>query len=119
MDFDPNLGYYLAYPNNNSVIVLNTSDWSKKYTFTTETVKGCYSIVQFSPCGNYIAAATDQGDLVVWEVATQILVDATTHPKSVSICAMVWNPAGNFLQFYRSLKFLLFYYFRKWRNSLL
>lgn len=96
MDFDPSLGHYLAYPNNNSVIVLSTSDWSKKYTFTTEAIEACYSIVQFSPCGNYLAAATNCGDLVVWEVATQILVDAVTNPKSVAICAMVWNPTGIF-----------------------
>lgn len=95
MDFDPIHGRLLAYPDKNKVIIVNTLDWDIKHTFSCEAVESDLSIVQFSPCGKFVAAASLLGDLLVWEVASETLVDGTVHPKSVAICAMVWNPKGN------------------------
>lgn len=95
MDFDPIYSRYLAYPNENTVVILNTSDWNQKSILTCDAIEFSYSIVQFSPCGNFIAAASEKGDIAVWDIANQSLVDATIHPKSISICALAWNPLGN------------------------
>lgn len=94
MDFEPKLGHYLAYPDKNSINILNTSDWSKKCTLTCDSVDSEYSIVKYSPCGKYISAASIKGDLIVWDVRRSIAIATTTHPKLISICSMAWNPSG-------------------------
>ncbi|KAF2895708.1 hypothetical protein ILUMI_10488 [Ignelater luminosus] len=95
VDFEPVLGRGLAYPNKNTVIIVNTIDWSSKSVLTCPEIESSFSIVQFSPCGQFMAAASDQGELVVWEIATQIVIDITKHSRSIALCAMMWNPLGN------------------------
>lgn len=57
-------------------------------------IEAPYSIVQFSPCGNFLAATSQKGQLVVWEVHSQNVVDVTKHAKAINISGMVWNPKG-------------------------
>lgn len=94
MDFDPKLGQYLAYPEKDCVTVLNTDDWAKKASYSCSSVDSSYSIVRYSPCGNYIAGVTLKGELVIWDVTTASVIEHSTHPKSVAICALAWNPSG-------------------------
>lgn len=94
MDFEPVSGRSLAYPNRNTVIILNTFDWTNKLVLACPEIDSSFSIVQFSPCGEFIAAASDQGELVVWEIASQIIIDITKHSHSIALCAVMWNPRG-------------------------
>lgn len=96
MDFEPTTNSYLAYPLEQCVSILHTKDWSEKTSLTCYAINSPYSIVQYSPCGKYLAAATQQGDLVIWDVNAEIVVDVSSHPSSVAICAMAWNPKGEF-----------------------
>lgn len=93
MDFEPNSGHTLAYPEKNTIVILDVSDWSMKFTLTCLMVSSSYSICQYSPCGKYMAAAAQNGDLVIWEIVTQT-VSHTKHSSEVSLSSMVWNPSG-------------------------
>ncbi|KAB0794930.1 hypothetical protein PPYR_11769 [Photinus pyralis] len=93
--FDPVLGRSLAYPNKNNVIIVDTTSWSEKLILMCSEVESTYSIVQFSPCGELMAGATQDGSLVVWHITSQNVIGVTKHPKSVSICSIAWDPKGN------------------------
>ncbi|KAK5644872.1 hypothetical protein RI129_006172 [Pyrocoelia pectoralis] len=93
--FDPVLGRCLAYPNRSTVIIVDTTSWSEKLILMSPEVDSTYSIVQFSPCGELMAGATQDGSLVVWHITSQNVVGVTKHPKSISICSIAWNPKGN------------------------
>ncbi|KAG5888708.1 hypothetical protein JTB14_035773 [Gonioctena quinquepunctata] len=95
IDFDPTSGKKLAYPANNTVIILNVSDWLVDATLTCGEVSSHYSIVQYSPCGKYILASSDKGDFVIWDVNSQNVSIVSKHEKSVAICGLMWNPKGN------------------------
>lgn len=94
MDFHPNSNLQLAYPLEREILVLDTIDWSKKYTLSCPSVNADFSIVQYSPCGKYLAAASQEGSIAVWDTTTQALVGVSDHPSGTAICAMVWNPIG-------------------------
>ncbi|KAJ8932702.1 hypothetical protein NQ318_021221 [Aromia moschata] len=91
IDFDPIKGIHLAYPDKSNIVILNTDDWSQHATLNCD-VTAMYSIVQYSPCGNYIAATSEEGDFVVWDASSQMVINRSKHPKSVSIGGLMWNP---------------------------
>lgn len=94
MDFDYKTGHYLAYPEENVVQVLNINDWTNKWCLKCVGVDEAYSIVKYSICGNYLAAASLKGDVVIWEMINGTVSSHTTHDKSIAICALTWNPSG-------------------------
>lgn len=94
MDFHPTSDQCLAYPLKKSICVLNTTDWSEKSILTSCTIKTSFSIVQYSPCGKFLAAASQDGAIAVWNTSTEALISISEHPNTVAVCAMVWNPTG-------------------------
>nr|XP_023016671.1 WD repeat and HMG-box DNA-binding protein 1 [Leptinotarsa decemlineata] len=95
IDFESRKGKKLAYPNNNTVIILNVEDWSVDATLSCGEVSAPYSIVQYSPCGKYILATSSEGDFVIWDTASQDVSIVSKHEKSVAVCGLMWNPKGN------------------------
>ncbi|KAL3269048.1 hypothetical protein HHI36_008131 [Cryptolaemus montrouzieri] len=94
IDFDPVSGEHLAYPDGTSVIILNTSDWSEVATLSCTDVTEVYSIVQYSPCGKFLAASSIAGDFVIWDIFNETVNNSTKHPNNTRVCAFVWNPSG-------------------------
>lgn len=94
IDFHPSSNLQLAYPLDKSVFVLNTTDWSEKFSLSCSMVNTSFSIVQYSPCGRFLAASSLDGAIVVWNITTQMLVGISEHPASVAICSMAWNPTS-------------------------
>lgn len=94
MDFHPKQTSLIAYPHAEGVIILDTCDWSERSKFVHFSITVPYSVVQFSPCGNYLCAATANGQLVVWETETTAILGVTTINSSNAICALAWNPRG-------------------------
>lgn len=94
MDFHPTSNLYLAYPTAKSATLLDLTDWSRKCVLSCPSINSDISIVQFSPCGKLLAAASQNGSIAIWNIATESLVDFCEHPNSTAICSMVWNPLG-------------------------
>lgn len=94
LDFDPNDGTNLAYPHKNTVKLLNTTTWAE-ITLTCSEISADFSILQYSFCGIYLAAATLEGDFVIWETGNRKVYKVTKHESSKAICGLMWNPKGN------------------------
>ncbi|CAH1099771.1 unnamed protein product [Psylliodes chrysocephalus] len=95
MDFEPTEGKHLAYPEKDTVVILQVSDWSNKNILKCSQVDSQYSIVQYSPCGKYILAASEKGDFVIWNTSNGEVSNVSKHEASLSICGLMWNPLGN------------------------
>lgn len=94
MDFHPTSDSHLAYPSDNSVVVLNTTDWCEEFALFCASINAPFSIVQYSPCGRLLAAASQDGGIAIWSTGTQTLVGVSEHPNCAAVCALVWNPTG-------------------------
>ncbi|KAK9890820.1 hypothetical protein WA026_012163 [Henosepilachna vigintioctopunctata] len=95
IDFNPVDGSQLAYPDASSVVILNSSDWSEAITLNTADITEPYSIVQYSPCGKYLAASSLKGDFVIWDISKGIVNNSTKHPNNAQVCAFMWNPVDS------------------------
>lgn len=60
----------------------------------TFQVKSPFSLCLFSPCGNYLAASSTIGQIVVWDVNQQRPLDITEDVSDLNISSMAWNPSG-------------------------
>lgn len=91
--FEPISGDFLAYPKGKEIIVIETGKWEIKYTLKDDKITGNYSLCRYSPCGKFLAAATIIGEISLWNVKENRLIDgdtsAVTRNPIVSIC---WNP---------------------------
>ncbi|XP_066141426.1 WD repeat and HMG-box DNA-binding protein 1 isoform X1 [Euwallacea fornicatus] len=94
LDFEPNTGEILAYPHDNTIKLLNTTSW-KEETLSCASVKANYSVLNYSNCGKYLAAATLEGDFVIWETSNLKVYKISKHESSLAICGLMWNPKGN------------------------
>lgn len=94
MDFEPVQGKQLAYPDKNTIVFLNVESWSQATTLTCSNVNADFSIVQYSPCGKYLIATSVKGDIVIWDVASESIVNSGKHEKSIAICGLMWSPQG-------------------------
>ncbi|XP_050293758.1 WD repeat and HMG-box DNA-binding protein 1 [Anthonomus grandis grandis] len=94
LDFEPNNGTFLAYPLNNTIKLLNTVTWNDE-TLSCENISADFSIVQYSSCGKYLAAATVEGDFVIWETCSNKVLKVSKHESSKAVCGLMWNPKGN------------------------
>ncbi|GJQ71634.1 hypothetical protein Trydic_g11333 [Trypoxylus dichotomus] len=95
MDFDPIFGKHLAYPDENVVHILSVDGWATHKKLVADSIAASFSIVQYSPCGNFLAAASEHGDVVIWDIPSQAVINCSQNQTSTAICAMVWNPLGN------------------------
>ncbi|EGW09434.1 WD repeat and HMG-box DNA-binding protein 1 [Cricetulus griseus] len=50
------------------------------------------NIVTWSPCGQYLAAGTTNGLIVVWNVETKDCMERVKHEKGYAICGLAWHP---------------------------
>lgn len=94
----------MAYPVKNTVVFLNVESWNEETTLSLDHVTADFSIVQYSPCGKYIAAVSLEGDIIVWNVASESCVNFGKHEKSIAICGLMWNPNGKLFKYYKYVR---------------
>ncbi|XP_017778224.1 PREDICTED: WD repeat and HMG-box DNA-binding protein 1 isoform X2 [Nicrophorus vespilloides] len=94
IDFDQKYNKYFAYPDGNKISILNISDWNEAFTLSTDAIDSNYSLVCFSPCGNYVAASTLDGNIAVWLLRSQTIVGFEKQ-SDIAITSLAWNPKGN------------------------
>ncbi|CAG9772524.1 unnamed protein product [Ceutorhynchus assimilis] len=94
LEFDPKDGSTLAYPEKNTIKLLNTKNWAEE-TLNCNEITADFSILNYSSCGKYLAAASVEGDFVIWETGNKNVFKVTKHESSKAICGLMWNPTGN------------------------
>lgn len=88
-------GHYLAYPKDNSIIVLDISNWETKFKLENMKITGRYTTCSFSPCGKLLAAGSTTGEISVWDVKKQSTLKGEFQGEdSHSITSICWNPRG-------------------------
>lgn len=97
----------MAYPSKNAVKLLNTTTWTEEELKCPE-VAADFSVLQYSSCGKYLAAASLEGDFVIWETLRKTVYQTSKHDASKAICGLMWNPKGNPLEAINPLKIVKF-----------
>uniref|UniRef100_A0A9L0T5B3 WD repeat and HMG-box DNA-binding protein 1 n=1 Tax=Equus caballus TaxID=9796 RepID=A0A9L0T5B3_HORSE len=50
------------------------------------------NIVTWSPCGQYLAAGSINGLIIVWNVETKDCLERVKHEKGYAVCGLAWHP---------------------------
>lgn len=89
-------GRYLAYPKDNNIHVLETTNWQTKFIFENKKIPEDYSVCSFSKCGSFIAAGSVKGQISVWSLSDNVLLPGEYKgEEEYSITSLAWNPKMN------------------------
>ncbi|KAG8199957.1 hypothetical protein JTE90_006203 [Oedothorax gibbosus] len=92
-------GQTLAVPLDTKVLFYQRDLWESLFSLTDDCITQDLSIVTYSPFGKYIAAASLNGQMLVWDIELEKCVSRKLHEKGLAICGLQWNPTGNELAF--------------------
>ncbi|GIY62968.1 WD repeat and HMG-box DNA-binding protein 1 [Caerostris darwini] len=98
LDFSSD-GQFLAVPVEKEVRFYERDIWESKWSLSDECVTQTLSIVTYSPFGKYLAAASMNGKILVWDVETKKCISKKFHEKEIAICGLAWHPSGKELVF--------------------
>ncbi|XP_065367282.1 WD repeat and HMG-box DNA-binding protein 1 [Calliphora vicina] len=94
--FEPSNGNSLVYVSGKEVCVLSTSTWEMLYSLTDEKIKGEYTCCQFSMDGSFLAAATDKGEISIFDFnSRQVKKCEAPSSECQSITCLAWNSKSN------------------------
>lgn len=94
--FEPRTGNSLVYVKDRQVCVLNTSNWEMQFSLTDDKIKGEYTCCQFSRDGLLLAAATDKGEISVFDFATrQSKKCESPSSECQGITCLAWSTKSN------------------------
>ncbi|KAJ7390586.1 WD repeat and HMG-box DNA binding-domain containing protein 1 [Desmophyllum pertusum] len=93
--WQPGNGKYVAVPVDKIVKLYEQDTWRNVFNLDNDGHSELVSIVSWSPCGNYIASASINGEMFIWKVSSQMVIERINHEGGQTICGLVWNPKGN------------------------
>ncbi|POI32056.1 hypothetical protein CIB84_004190, partial [Bambusicola thoracicus] len=82
----------LAIPVDKVVKLYRRETWDNQVDLSDTSITQPLNVVVWSPCGQYLAAGSVNGSIVVWKVETQECIERMKHEKSYSICGLAWHP---------------------------
>uniref|UniRef100_H2YB75 Minichromosome loss protein Mcl1 middle region domain-containing protein n=1 Tax=Ciona savignyi TaxID=51511 RepID=H2YB75_CIOSA len=91
----PVTGEDIAVPSEDGIKIFNRDTWVLLHTLTADATTKAYQCCSFSPCGRFLAAATVDGWIVLWDAETEMNVRTVQHPLKTCISSIVWNPQQN------------------------
>lgn len=94
--FEPRRGNVLAYPKGNEIVVLNTATWEQQKVLKHTTLSSDFTCGGFSPMGEFFAAGSAKGEVVIWDFKTGVVIkgdEATID--SFPLIGLTWNPKNN------------------------
>lgn len=93
--WQPGNGKYLAVPVEKTIKVYEQETWRNVFNLEKDGHSELVSIVAWSPCGNYIASASINGEMFIWRVSLQMVIERINHETGLTISGLAWNPKGN------------------------
>ncbi|CAH3160505.1 unnamed protein product [Porites lobata] len=93
--WQPGSGKYVAVPVDKAVKVYERESWKNVFNLDKDGHSELVSIVSWSPCGNFIASASINGEIFIWKVSSQTVIERINHESGQTICGLAWNPKGN------------------------
>uniref|UniRef100_A0A670HTC5 WD repeat and HMG-box DNA-binding protein 1 n=1 Tax=Podarcis muralis TaxID=64176 RepID=A0A670HTC5_PODMU len=92
--WQPKTGKLLAVPVEKVVKLYRRETWDHQLDLLDKSVTQPFNVVAWSPCGQYLAAGSVGGWIVIWNVDTQECLERVKHDKSYTICGLAWHPKG-------------------------
>ncbi|NXJ98950.1 WDHD1 protein, partial [Corythaixoides concolor] len=92
LGWQPDSGKLLAIPVDKVVKLYRRETWDSQFDLSDTFITQPLNVVSWSPCGQYLAAGSVNGNIVVWNVETQECIERMKHDKSYSICGLAWHP---------------------------
>ncbi|KAL4692293.1 hypothetical protein H8959_016103 [Pygathrix nigripes] len=93
LSFDPkDIFLLLAIPVEKSVKLYRRETWSHQFDLSDNFISQTLNIVTWSPCGQYLAAGSINGLIIVWNVETKDCMERVKHEKGYAICGLAWHP---------------------------
>ncbi|NWX13891.1 WDHD1 protein, partial [Aegotheles bennettii] len=92
LGWQPGSGKLLAIPVDKVVKLYRRETWDSKFDLSDTSITQPLNVVTWSPCGQYLAAGSVDGSLVVWNVETQECIERMQHEKKYTICGLAWHP---------------------------
>uniref|UniRef100_A0A8C0U6E2 WD repeat and HMG-box DNA-binding protein 1 n=1 Tax=Cyanistes caeruleus TaxID=156563 RepID=A0A8C0U6E2_CYACU len=90
--WQPGTGKLLAVPVDKVVELFRRETWDSKFNLSDASITQPLNVVVWSPCGQFLAAGSVDGNIVVWNVETQQCIERMKHEKKYSICGLAWHP---------------------------
>nr|XP_048285952.1 WD repeat and HMG-box DNA-binding protein 1 isoform X2 [Myodes glareolus] len=90
--WQPGAGKLLAVPVEKSVKLYKRETWTNPFDLSDSSISQTLNIVAWSPCGQYLAAGTINGLIVVWNVETKDCMERVKHEKGYAVCGLAWHP---------------------------
>lgn len=90
--WQPKNGKLLAVPVEKSVKLFRRETWSNQFDLSDTFISQTLNIVTWSPCGQYLAAGSINGLIIVWNVETKGCMERVKHEKGYAICGLAWHP---------------------------
>jgi chromosome transmission fidelity protein 4 len=93
ISWEPINGQLIAIPKSDQIDVYQRESWDLVKSYKHEKLSQI-SIVTYSYDGNYLAAATNSGTVLIWETKTTNSdpIAIFFHNKSIKITSLKWNP---------------------------
>ncbi|NXK16977.1 WDHD1 protein, partial [Arenaria interpres] len=92
LGWQPGSGKLLAIPVDKAVKLYTRETWDNQLDLSDTFITQPLNVVAWSPSGQYLAAGSVDGNIVVWNVETQECIERMKHEKNYSICGLVWHP---------------------------
>ncbi|XP_005047827.1 PREDICTED: WD repeat and HMG-box DNA-binding protein 1 [Ficedula albicollis] len=90
--WQPGTGKLLAVPVDKVVELFRRETWDSQFNLSDASITEPLNVVVWSPCGQFLAAGSVNGNIVVWNVETQQCIERMKHEKRYSICGLAWHP---------------------------
>ncbi|XP_064421197.1 WD repeat and HMG-box DNA-binding protein 1 [Latimeria chalumnae] len=92
--WQPKTGKMLAVPVDKAVKLYERDSWDSVHSLTDSFITQPLNVVTWSPCGQYLAAGSIGGCIVVWNTETKECLERVKHEKGYTVCGLAWHPKG-------------------------
>ncbi|NXP03494.1 WDHD1 protein, partial [Thinocorus orbignyianus] len=92
LSWQPGSGKLLAVPVDKAVKLYTRETWESQFELSDTFIAQPLNVVAWCPSGQYLAAGSVDGSIVVWNVETQECIERMKHEKNYTICGLAWHP---------------------------
>ncbi|NXD63528.1 WDHD1 protein, partial [Eolophus roseicapillus] len=92
LGWQPGNGKLLAIPVDKVVKLYRRETWDSQFDLSDTFITQTLNVVVWSPCGQYLAAGSVDGCIVVWNMESQKCIERMKHEKNYTICGLAWHP---------------------------
>ncbi|XP_054827685.1 WD repeat and HMG-box DNA-binding protein 1 [Eublepharis macularius] len=93
--WQPKQGKLLAVPVEKVVKLYRRETWEHQSDLSDNFITQPLNVVAWSPCGQFVAAGSVGGCIVIWKADTQDCLERVKHEKGYTICGLAWHPKAS------------------------